>query len=281
MAGLLLAWSAAACASSGTAPGAGSADKGPKSIDTYRKEGIKVAVADAPPYSQILADGKVTGASPEILRAVLKRLGIEIKDGVVTTYDAMIPGLAAQRWDVVAAGMVIKESRCKQVLFSEPDIVSTMAFGVPAGNPRNIKSIADGVANKDLKIAVLPGTFEEGVLKKAGVTAGQLVTVNDPRSGLEAVKAKRADAYFYTTLSLRQLVKDDKSFDVTEPPKDSPVTGAGVAFRTTDTELLKAYNEELNKFKATTEYVELMKKFGFDPEAVKGVTTAEMCKTAG
>jgi polar amino acid transport system substrate-binding protein len=276
-----MAWSAAACASSSNAPGAGNGDAGAGTLEAYKKQGIKVAVADAPPYSQILADGKVTGASPEILRAVLKRIGIEIKDGVVSTYDAMIPGLAAKRWDVVAAGMVIKESRCKQVAFSEPDIVSTMAFGVLAGNPHNIKSIADVTASRDVKIAVLPGTFEEGVLKKAGLTDGQFVKVNDPRSGLEAVKAKRADAYFYTTLSLKQLVKDDKSFEVTESPKDSPVTGAGVAFRTTDTELLKAYNEELAKFKETTEYVELMKKFGFDPEIVKGVTTAEMCKTTG
>jgi polar amino acid transport system substrate-binding protein len=277
---LLLAGSAAACApevSRTPTAGGQSADAG---LRGYQGHGIQVAIADAPPYSQITADGTVTGASPEILRAVLGGLGVKIKNSVVTTYDAMIPGLAAQRWDVVAAGMVITKARCSQVAFSEPDIISTMAFGVPKGNPKNVRTISDLVSSSTLKVATMPGTHEEDVLIKAGVPAERIVKVNDPRSGLEAVKANRADAYFYTTLSLREMTKGDDKFEVTHAPKDAPITAAGVAFRQQDTELLRAYNDELAKFKKTKEYEDLMNKFGFEPRAGEGITTADVCKQA-
>lgn len=251
-------------------------------LSTARSQGyLRVGIANEPPYTQVSADGNVTGCEPDVLRAVCKRLGIEDVQGIITPYESMIPGLNANRWDVIAAGLFMKESRCGQVLYSEPVIVSTESFATPKGNPKGILTVADVLADASLRIAVLPGGFEEGVLKSANVPASQQVKVTDGRSGLEALKAKRADAFMLPTLSLQALAKEDTSFDITEPIEDAPRTGSGAAFRQSDTGFHEAYNTELDAFKKTPEFAEILTKWGFDPMVVEGVTAEELCKTAG
>ncbi|RAX46784.1 ectoine/hydroxyectoine ABC transporter substrate-binding protein EhuB [Arthrobacter sp. AQ5-06] len=242
---------------------------------------IRVGIANEPPYTQVDADGTVTGCEPDVLRAVCKRLGIDEVQGIITPYESMIPGLNANRWDVIAAGLFMKESRCGQVLYSEPVIVSTESFATPKGNPKGITSVAAILADPSLRIAVLPGGFEEGVLKTANVPAAQQVKINDGRSGLEALKANRADAFMLPTLSLQALAKDDTGFDISAPLKDAPRTGSGAAFRQADSAFHEAYNKELEAFKATPEFAEILTKWGFDASVVEGVTAEELCKTAG
>ena len=242
---------------------------------------IRVGIANEPPYTQVDADGTVTGCEPDVLRAVCKRLGIDEVQGIITPYESMIPGLNANRWDVIAAGLFMKESRCAQVLYSEPVIVSTESFATPKGNPKGITSVAAILADPSLRIAVLPGGFEEGVLKTANVPASQQVKINDGRSGLEALKANRADAFMLPTLSLQALAADDSSFDISEPLDDAPRTGSGAAFRQADSAFHEAYNKELEAFKATPEFTEILTKWGFDASLVEGVTAQELRKTAG
>ncbi|MBT2547774.1 ectoine/hydroxyectoine ABC transporter substrate-binding protein EhuB [Arthrobacter sp. ISL-65] len=251
-------------------------------LETAKSQGfLRVGIANEPPYTQVSTDGKVTGCEPDVLRAVCKRLGINDVQGVITPYESMIPGLNANRWDVIAAGLFMKESRCGQVLYSEPVIVSTESFATPKGNPKGILTVADILADKSLKVAVLPGGFEEGVLKTANVPASQQVKINDGRSGLEALKASRADAFMLPTLSLTALAKDDASFDVTKPVDDAPRTGSGAAFRKSDAAFHEAYNKELAAFKKTPEFAAILTKWGFDATVVEGVTAQELCQTAG
>lgn len=281
--GLLAAGLLVSCTT--TTPGEGPEAGGDTSGDTLQTaidQGfIRVGIANEPPYTSVGADGSVSGAEPDVLRAVMERLGVEDLEGVVTPYESMIPGLEAGRWDVIAAGLFMKESRCEAVAYSEPVIVSTESFGVPKGNPDNLATIQDVVDNTDLKIAVLTGGFEEGILNNAGVPSGQQVLVKDARSGTEAVAAGRADAFLLPTLSLKDLAETDDSFEVTPPIEDAPRTGSGAAFRKGDTELLEAYNAELAEFKKTDEFREILEGWGFDPDAVEGVTAEELCQNEG
>ncbi|RNL54898.1 ectoine/hydroxyectoine ABC transporter substrate-binding protein EhuB [Arthrobacter oryzae] len=264
------------------APGGPASGAASNLLDTAKEQGfIRVGIANEPPYTQVSPDGQVTGCEPDVLRAVCKRLGIDEVQGIITPYESMIPGLNANRWDVIAAGLFMKQSRCSQVLYSEPVIVSTESFATPKGNPKGILTVADIIANPTLRIAVLPGGFEEGVLKTANVPASQQVKVNDGRSGLEALTANRADAFMLPTLSLKSLAENDSSFEISAPVDDAPRTGSGAAFRQSDTSFHEAYNKELAAFKATPEFGEILTKWGFDPSVVEGVTTEELCKTEG
>jgi len=259
----------------------GGEPRGGDTLSVGRQQGfLRVAIANEPPYTKVNPDGTVTGVEPDIARAVLQNLGIKELQGIVAPYDQMIPGLQASRWDMVTAGLFMKQSRCAEVLYSEPTIVSTESFGVLKGNPKNITTVAS-VKESGAKIAVLGGAFEEGILKDADVPSNQMVSVRDNRSGIETVKAGRADAFFLPTLSLNDLLEGDNSMEVTPPVEDAPTTGAGHAFRKTDEELHAAYNKELAKLKASEEFAKISEKWGFDPSAVEGVTTEELCKTPG
>jgi polar amino acid transport system substrate-binding protein len=247
-----------------------------------KKQGyLRVGIANEPPYTSVTADGTVTGCEPDVFRAVVKRMGIPDIQGIITPYNGMIPGLKANRWDAITAGLFMKQSRCAEVLYSEPVIVSTESFAVKRGNPKGITTVQAVLDNKDLKIVVLPGGFEEGILKTAKVPESQMIRINDNRSGVEAVIAGRADAFFLPTLSLRALAEKEKGFEVTPPVEDAPKTGSGAAFRQSDQTFLDEYNKNLAELKASPEFGEILTKWGFDPEAAKGVTAEELCKNPG
>ncbi len=68
----------------------------------------RVAIANEPPYTAVGADGKVSGAAPDIAREVFKRLGVPEIVASVSEYGAMISGLEARRFDAVTAGLFMK-----------------------------------------------------------------------------------------------------------------------------------------------------------------------------
>ncbi|TDT32612.1 ectoine/hydroxyectoine ABC transporter substrate-binding protein EhuB [Naumannella halotolerans] len=265
-----------------TTPGAPGGQASANLLETARQQGyLRVAIANEPPYTQVETDGTVTGCEPDILRAVAQRLGIDDIQGIVTPYESMIPGLQANRWDVIAAGLFMKQSRCAEVSYSEPVIVSTESFAVPSGNPGKITTIADVLANPELKVGVIPGGFEEGILNSAAVPAEQQVQVDDGRSGVEALQAGRCDVFLLPTLSLEALIEDGDEFEVTDPIPDAPATGSGAAFRQSDQSFVDAYNTELTAFKATDEFTRIQEQWGFDPAAVEGVTAEQLCQNEG
>lgn len=242
---------------------------------------LKVAIGNEPPYTKLEKDGTVSGCEPDVLQAVLTSMGYGKIIGVVVDYDSMIAGLNAGRWDVIAAGLFMKKSRCDAVQYTSPVIVSTESFAVPTGNPKGITTVAAVKKDPSLKVAAITGAFEEGILTSAGVPKGQIVSVKDGVSGVEALKAGRCDAFLLPTLSLDAIRKGQSGFDVTGVVSDSPKTGSGAAFRKDDTSLVKAYNAALEKFKATSKYAEIEKKWGFDPAPTQNTTVAELCKNPG
>jgi polar amino acid transport system substrate-binding protein len=251
-------------------------------LERGRDQGfLRVAVFSEPPYTKLEPDGTVTGAEPDVLRAVVKTLGIPDIKGVKVAYESMIPALQAGRVDVIAAGLFMKQSRCAEVIYSEPVIVSTESFGVPEGNPKNILTVHDVLDNSDLKIAVLPGGFEQGILNSAGVPKGQQVIVNDNVSGVEAVKTDRADAFFLPTLSLNDLEETAGGFEVTDVVSDAPKTGSGAAWKKNQQKAVDEYNKALAKFKASSDFDAVMDKWGFDADAARDTTAKELCQVEG
>lgn len=280
-AGLVLPFSGGLLAACGDDEGPSGTSGGPGILEQLQRTGVaRIAIANEPPYTKIEADGTVTGAEPEIARAVLKLLEIGEVQGVVTPYDAMIPGLQARRWDMITAGLFMKQSRCAEILYSEPTVVSTESFAVEPGNPLELSTIADVKGKPDLKVGVLTGAFEEGILREAQVPDGQIVAVEDGRSGIEALGAGRVDAFFLPTLSLDAL-QDGDDFEVTPAVEDAPVTGAGHGFRKSDGAFRDAYNQKFQEIKDNGEFARILKPWGFPADAAMETTAEELCKTEG
>src|SRR5262245_39345124 len=251
-------------------------------LDKARREGcIRVGFANEAPYGYATPDGELTGESPEVVKAVLAKIGIPQVDGVLTEFGSLIPGLEAGRFDIIAAGMFITPKRCAQVQFSEPTYGIGQAFLVPKGNPKSIKDYGTIAGNKDLKLAVMAGAVEGGYAKDAGIELTQLVILPDQSSLVKAVQAGRADAAALTALSIADMASKNEGVESTPPfgtVAGKSVTGhGGFAFRKDDQDLLDAFNAELKKFIGSPEHIALVTPFGFGEGFMPAKTTAELC----
>jgi polar amino acid transport system substrate-binding protein len=242
---------------------------------------IRVGFANEAPYGFATPDGKLTGESPEVVKAVLAKMGITQVDGVLTEFGSLIPGLQAGRFDIIAAGMFVNPKRCEQVQFSEPTYGIGQAFLVAAGNPKAIADYGTIAANPDLKLAVMSGAVEAGYARDSGVKEEQIVQLPDQSSLVAAVKAGRADAAALTALSIADMASKNEGVESNKPFGEvagKSVVGHGaVAFRKEDTDLYEAFNAELKKFIGSEEHIALVTPFGFGKDFLPTKTTAELC----
>ena len=205
-------------------------------LEALKEQGFaRIAIANEPPWTMVTTGGEVSGAAPDLARAVLNKLGVEDVVASVSEYGAMIPGVQARRFDMVAAGLFIKPERCEAVLFSQPDLCDAESFMIKAGNPMGLKSFAD-VASSGAKIGVVGGGTEEKLAIEAGVERANIVVVPDPQSGAKLLQDGRIDVYALPVLSISDLLKKaaDPGLEMFAPVENTPIFCAGVAFRKQD-----------------------------------------------
>lgn len=267
-----------ACSSSDTSGGGGP-------LEQLRSQGtISVGIAGEEPYAY-LDGGDLTGMDPSVQKVIWGKLGIDNVKATQVSFDGLIPGLNAGRFNVVAAGMFITPERCGQALFSDPIYCAPNAFLVPKGNPDDISDFAS-VADAGVKLGVLGGAVEGGYAKSAGVKGSNVVTVPTTRDGLLQLEDGRLGAFGLTTITLRDVLKKNPSskVELTEPftptvdGKEQLGCG-GAVFRQQDAALQEAFNEQLAKLKESGELLKIIEPFGFGPETIpdKGVTTKQLC----
>jgi len=283
---IAVALALAACSQqSGDDSGAGTAST---TLEQARKAGtIKVGFANEAPYAYLdSTTNKLTGEAPEIARVILKRLGINEIEGVLTEFGSLIPGLQAKRFDIIAAGMYILPERCKQVTFSNPTYGIGEAFLVKAGNPKGLHSYETLAVSKNATLGVVAGTVERGYARKTGIPDDRVQVYPDSPSAVEGVSAGRIDAYAGTSLTIQDIVSKvtdgaiERAVPFTDPVIDGKsVRGYGAfAFRQSDQALVDAFNRELANFIGTPEHRELVKPFGFTEQELPGdVTAAQLC----
>jgi polar amino acid transport system substrate-binding protein len=242
---------------------------------------IRVGFANEAPFGFATAAGTLTGESPEVVKAVMAKLGVPQVDGVLTEFGSLIPGLQAGRFDIVAAGMFINPARCEQVAFSEPTYGIGQGMLVAAGNPKGIVDYETIAQNPDLKLAVMAGAVEAGYAAEAGVAESQLVMLPDQASLVAAVKAGRADAASLTALAIADMASKNPETEAVKPfgtVAGKSVVGHGaVAFRKEDTALRDAFNAELATFLGSDEHLALVTPLGFGADYMPTKTTAELC----
>src|SRR5690606_29427021 len=149
--------------SDGNAPSAATGEPaGQSTLQAAKESGsVRIGYANEAPFAYMdSGSGQLTGESVEIARAVLKRMGIEKVEGVLTEFGSLIPGLQARRFDIIAAGMYVTPERCQQVAFSNPTYGVGQSFLVQKGNPKNLHSYEDIAKQDDAKLGVVVGAIE-------------------------------------------------------------------------------------------------------------------------
>lgn len=252
------------------------------SLEKIKQQGfIRVGFANEAPYSYASSSGKLTGESPTVFKHVMKQLGVNEVDGVLTEWGSLIPGLKAGRFDAIVASMYITPKRCKQVLFANPTYGIGEAFVVKKGNPDGINTYQDAI-DKDKKIAFIAGTAEIGHAKLAGLKMEQQVVVPDFVSAIAAVKSGRVSAAAYTSLTANELASKEDAIERATPftftHNGKKYRGEGsFAFRKDDAELCDAVNKILDEFIGTPEHLSMIKEFGFDESNLPEKTADQLC----
>lgn len=272
----------AACSSSGS----GSSGD---TLSQFKKQGyIRVGFANEAPYGFADANGKLTGEAPTVARAIMKKLGVKDIQGVLTEFGSLIPGLAARRFDMIAAGMFITPERCGQILFSNPDYLAAEGLAVKKGNPHNLSDYAS-VASAGVKLGVETGAVEGDYAKQGGVKSSQIQQFPNGPTGMQALTSGRIDAFSLTALSLQYLISTGsyKGLDVVSfVPKDKgkPIqTCGGYGFRKGDQSLVDKFNEQLAAMQKSGELATMVKSFGFTGPTLTGavgLTSATLCKAS-
>ncbi|WP_371588836.1 ectoine/hydroxyectoine ABC transporter substrate-binding protein EhuB [Streptomyces virginiae] len=252
-----------------------------------REQGfVRVGFAGEAPYG--FKDGdELSGEAPTLHREIFSALGVAEMRPTLTDFGALIPGLLADRFDVVSAGMAITPERCAKVIFSEPEFVSPTALMVPKGNPRGLSDLKS-CAGAGVTVGVLTAAVEGAYAKGAGVAESAIKSLAKQQDGLDALVAGRIDAFALTGISLRWLARTNAgaAVEVLEPfvpevdgrKRYSP---GGAVFRPRATGLRDAFNAELAKITGDPDrYVALIGAYGFTAREIPPATlrTADLCK---
>ncbi|GGD17565.1 ectoine/hydroxyectoine ABC transporter substrate-binding protein EhuB [Aureimonas glaciei] len=254
-----------------------------EALDALKEQGFaRIAIANEPPFTAVNADGSVSGAAPDVARAVFKNLGVDDVVASISEYGAMIPGLQAKRFDAVTAGLFMKPERCNAVAYSEPVLCDAEAFALKAGNPLGLKSYKDIADNKDAKIGAPGGGTEERLALEAGVPRERVIVVPDAQSGLTMLQQGRIDVYSLPVLSINALVSKaaDPTIEVVAPVEGAPVYCDGAAFRKDQTALRDAFDVELAKLKESGEFAKIIEPYGFSAKAAISTSREKLCAVA-
>jgi polar amino acid transport system substrate-binding protein len=263
------------------APGEGKVAGGDL-LDRLRDSGsVRIGIASEPPFGYVDKNGEATGEAPEIAKVIFKKLGIDEVKAIPVEFGALIPGLKAQQFDVVSAGMYINPDRCAQVLFADPDYLMLDSFIVAKGNPHGIKSYKD-IADKGLKLASGKAYAEIDYAKDAGIK--DILILPDQVAGLDAVAQGRVHAFAGTSVTVKTVVKGSNRAEAT--PSFQPELGGkpaygagGFAFRLSEKNFRDTFNEELLKLKKDDykELLEIVGPFGFTKQEMTDKTAKELC----
>ncbi|MGA8259019.1 MAG: transporter substrate-binding domain-containing protein [Arenicellales bacterium] len=228
---------------------------------------IRLGFANEVPWAYPGDNNEPLGFVNAFVLGVLKDMGYDRSkiEPVVTEWGGLIPGLKANRFDVITGGMYILKSRCQNIAFSDPMAQVADAFLVPKGNPKHLNNYQD-IKNAGATMVTGAGYNTVEDAKKAGIPDSHIMTVPGPTEILAAMKAGRADAGAATYFTAQDLAsKSGGTLGVSDPsmmPKDLK-NWVGIGFRKSDTEFLAKFNEALHKYLGSPAMMEAVGKYGY------------------
>lgn len=240
-------------------------------------EPIRIGFANEIPFAYPGDDGSPKGFVNVLTIGVLKKMGYEKIEPVQTEWGGLIPGLNADRFDIVTGGMNILASRCENIAFSEPIATVGDGFIVAPGNPKKIGDYKSLVDNNAVMVTGA-GYSNIEAAKAAGVPESNIMQVPGPTEILAAVKAGRADAGAGTYFTMKQLADSSGgAVEATDPnamPEES-FNWAGIGFRKADTAFLDKFNAALKEYLGSEEMLAAVAEYGYGKGSLPGDRTTE------
>jgi polar amino acid transport system substrate-binding protein len=156
--------------------------------------------------------GEVVGWEIDILRAATQLLGLELELRP-TTFDTLIPGLQAKRFDAAVGQMGVSVVR-EKVLDMVGTLLADEAFAGYAENPVVVKSLDDLCG---LTVATTRGSREmvfadehQPKCAAAGKQPINALAFNDGNGAAEAMMSRRADLFWLGSTAVSYFVAQTK-----------------------------------------------------------------------
>ncbi|RNM24459.1 arginine ABC transporter substrate-binding protein [Dickeya undicola] len=227
------------------------------SLSAGAAETIRFATeASYPPFESVDASNQIVGFDVDLANALCKQIQATCTFSN-QAFDSLIPGLKFRRYDAVIAGMDITPERQQQVTFTQPYYENSALFIAQKGK------LADVAALNGKRVGVQNGTTHQKYLldKHKDIT---VVPYDSYQNAVLDLKNGRLDAVFGDTAVVNEWLKQNDNLDsvgakVTD--KDYFGIGLGIAVRQNNDELVKKFNDALNKIKQDGTYQTIYKKW--------------------
>lgn len=233
---------------------------------------LRVGYALEAPFVYLDADGRVSGESPQVLRALLRRMGEAEPVWVHQEFSRLSHELLLGRIDVIAAGMFITPERSRRMAFTRPTVAVRNGLMVKRGNPNRLCALADLIGQPVLKLAVIDGAVEAELALASGMAGTQLLTVPDALTGVAAVRTGKAAALALSAPSLRWLSRSMDSqvevLECTEPATVERVGYPAFAFRLGDARR-DAFDHAIASFIGSEEHLRIERDHGMTADDVE------------
>ncbi len=240
---------------------------------------LRIAYLDEPPFYWTRPDGSATGADIELADVVLRAIGVTSIEHHKTSFEELLPGVQAGRWDMNVPIFATPE-RARHVAFSLPVWTIGDGFVVNRGNPKALTSYEAVAARTDARLGVIPAQVQAHAARSAGVRDGQLMEFKDQPEAIAALLAGRIDAFTGTALGGRVLADANPALEAVA----HDVNGKGTApvgafsFSKNNTRLLDAVNRALRRYLGSADHRARMAKYGFTSTEIDGVLPSASSK---
>lgn len=212
--------------------------------------------ASYPPFEFVDANNQIQGFDIDLANALCKEMQATCTF-TNQAFDSLIPSLKFKRFDAVISGMDITPERQKQVAFTAPYYDNSALF-IAAKD-----KVADIAALKGKRVGMQNGTTHQKYLteKHPEITP---VPYDSYQNAVLDLKNGRLDAVFGDTAVVNEWLKQNPNLaavgdKVTDPNYFG--TGLGIAVRQNNADLLKQFNDALNKIKQDGTYQTIYNKW--------------------
>lgn len=226
-----------------------------------KKSGVmRVGMALNPPMVLQNMSGGWYSFNPELCQQLGQSWGVKI-DFIGTTWDTIIPGLLAHKYDMIGASISATALRKRVINFSDPYYEAGQVFVVNKNNPKHLTSI-DALNRSSVTVAYTQSSIEGEIVRKVLPNATTRALTSSSVGDLIAeIESGRSDAFAITS-NLRQPIMAKFSWAATVPDNDTGLNPTPVAWglRKEDTDLLQAVNAFIDKAKQQGTIAQLLKK---------------------
>jgi len=231
---------------------------------------LRVATAEGYPPMEMYKEGtqELIGVDPDLAAGIAEQLGLEL-EMTNASFPGLIPGLAADRWDLAMSSMSDTAERREAVDFVDYFFAGG-AIMVAKGNPEGIESIEDLCGKK---VVLAKGSSNLAIGEEQNEKCDEKMTISqseDAPTGLLEIDNGRSVATIVDYPVAAMFAEETGKYDVLD---EQYAAGPwGIAIDKKDSDLRDAVQKALQEMIDSGEYAEILEKWGVTGSAVEEAT---------